>query len=290
MQKKNYTIAGHHITIEAIDIEIEEFLPSFKPFESEDASGPLFTLTIDNSIQPSWRGEKIGTFPCPSAKFEVHRMDNGAYQILVMDDNNIPCAFLQGDAGNKHFDITTRGNESNKRFGLNNAIMVIFTICTAPHKTLLMHSSVVEHEGKAYMFLGASGRGKSTHSDLWVEHIEGSTLINDDNPVLRIAADGTPVLYGSPWSGKRPIYKNVHYPIGGMTAIEQEKENRIRKEPIPTAFGILLCSCSTMKFDKKIHLDICGTITEVLKTTAVHTLSCRPDREAAELSHSTLKQ
>ena len=99
MQKKNYTIAGHHITIEAIDIEIEEFLPSFKPFESEDASGPLFTLTIDNSIQPSWRGEKIGTFPCPSANFEVHRMDNGAYQILVMDDNNIPCAFLQGDAG-----------------------------------------------------------------------------------------------------------------------------------------------------------------------------------------------
>ncbi len=290
MQKKNYTIAGHHITIEAIDIETEAMLPSFGPFESEASDNPLFTITIDNSIQPSWRGEKIGFFPCPSAMFEVYRMDNGAYQILVMDDSNIPCAFLQGDSDNRHFSITTRGNDSNRRFGLNNAIMVIFTICTAPHKTLLMHSSVIENGGKAYMFLGASGRGKSTHSDLWTKHIEGSTLINDDNPVLRIDNNGTPILYGSPWSGKRPIYKNVHYPVGGMTAIEQEKENKIRKEPIPAAFGILLCSCSTMKFDKKIHLDICATITDVLKAIPVHTLSCRPDKEAAELSHNTLKQ
>ncbi|MBR3916911.1 MAG: hypothetical protein IKJ49_07215 [Bacteroidaceae bacterium] len=290
MQKKNYTIAGHRIAIEAIDLEIGSLLPSFEPFESEPSENPLFTITIDNSIQPSWRGEKIGFFPCPSAMFEVYRMDNGEYQILVMDDSNIPCAFLQGDSDNRHFSITTRGNDSNRRFGLNNAIMVIFTICTAPHKTLLMHSSVIENGGKAYMFLGASGRGKSTHSDLWTKHIEGSTLINDDNPVLRIDNNGTPILYGSPWSGKRPIYKNVHYPVGGMTAIEQEKENRIRKEPIPAAFGILLCSCSTMKFDKKIHLDICATITDVLKAIPVHTLSCRPDKEAAELSHSTLKQ
>ena len=289
MQKKSYTIAGHSITIESADIELDRFLPSFGPFESEASDDPLFTITIDNSIQPSWRGTKVGVFPCPSAKFEVYRGEDGSYQILVMDESDIPSAFLQSDATHKHFSLTTRGNDNDKMFGLNNAIMVIFTICTAPHKTLLMHSSVVENGGKAYMFLGVSGQGKSTHSDLWVKHIEGSTLINDDNPVLRIADNGTPVLYGSPWSGKRPIYKNVHYPVGGMTAIEQEKENRIRKEPIPTAFGILLSSCSTLKFDKKIHLEICGTITDVLKTTQVHTLFCRPDKEAAELSHSTLK-
>lgn len=289
MQKKNYVIAGHCITVEATDIEISNYLPSFESFEVESVCDPLFTITIDNSIQPSWRGEKVGVFPCPSATFEVYKMENGAYQILILDDSNIPCAFMESDAKLKHFSITTRGNETSKRFGLNNAIMVIYTICTAPHKTLLMHSSVVENDGKAYMFLGVSGQGKSTHSDLWVKHIEGSTLINDDNPVLRIADDGTPIIYGSPWSGKRPIYKDVHYPIGGMTAIEQEKENRIRKEPIPVAFGILLSSSSTMKFDKRIHMEICGTITDVLKKLPVHTLFCRPDKEAAELSHNTMK-
>ena len=137
---------------------------------------------------------------------------------------------------------------------------------------------------KAFMFLGASGQGKSTHSDMWVRYIDGSTLINDDNPVLRIADDGTPIIYGSPWSGKRPIYKQVHYPIGGMAAIEQERENRIHKENIPTAFGIMLCSCSTLKFDKKVHMNICSTISNVLERIPIHTLSCRPDEEAAKVS------
>ena len=157
-------------------------------------------------------------------------------------------------------------------------------MCTSSRKTLLMHSSVVENGGRAFMFLGASGQGKSTHSDMWVRYIAGSTLINDDNPVVRIADDGTPIVYGSPWSGKRPVYKQVHYPIGGMAAIEQEPENRIRKENIPTAFGIMLCSCSTLKFDKKIHMNICSTISNVLERVAVHTLSCRPDEEAAIVS------
>ena len=139
------------------------------------------------------------------------------------------------------------------------------------------------------MFLGKSGQGKSTHSDMWVKYIEGSTLINDDNPVLRIASDGTPIIYGSPWSGKRPIYKDVHYPIGGLAAIEQAKENRIRKENVPTAFGILLNSCSTLKFDKSIHMSICGTVSKVLERLPVYTLSCRPDKEAAEVSSNVLK-
>ena len=80
---------------------------------------------------------------------------------------------------------------------------------------------------------------------------------------------------------------NVHYPIGGMAAIEQDKRNWIRKENIPTAFGIMLCSCSTLKFDKEIHIAICNTITKVLERVAVHTLFCRPDEEAALLSSST---
>lgn len=288
MQTRSYIVAGHRFSIGMAEGEIETLLPSLEPFETASAGEELFGITVDNNIQPSWRGERVGRFPCPSATFEVYRQNNGAYQILVLDDSNIPCAFLQSDAVYRNFTIATRGSMKSRSFGLNNALMVAYTLCTAPYRTLLMHSSVIENGGKAYMFLGASGQGKSTHSDLWVKHIDGSTLINDDNPVLRIADDGTPYIYGSPWSGKRPIYRNVHYPIAGMAAIEQEKENRIHKEAIPIAFGILLSSCSTLKFDKKVHMNICGTITGVLERLAIHTLYCRPDKEAAELSHNTL--
>lgn len=290
MYKTCFTIAGHSFTISTKDEEVTSLLPNLKPFVTENEEKPLFSIIVDNSINPSWRGTRIGHFPCPSASFEVYRSDSGSYQILVLTEEKIPCAFIQSDDNYRQFTIATRGSLKNIIFGLDNSLMVIFTLCTAPHRTLLMHSSVVENNGRAYMFLGVSGQGKSTHSDLWVKHIEGSTLINDDNPVLRIDEKGTPIVYGSPWSGKRPIYKNVHYPLGGFAAIEQEKENRIRKEPVPVAFGIMLCSCSTLKFDKRIHMDICGTITRVLEHTPIHTLSCRPDKEAAELSHDTIGQ
>lgn len=290
MKSTRFKVAEHIFEINTQGNEdIIESLPNLKPFVTEDYSQPLFTLKIDNRINPSWRGSRVGFFPCPSASFEVYRQDNSAYQILILLDGKIPCAFIESDSEHMDFTITTRGSESDAKFGLNNALMVIFTICSAKHDTLLMHSSVVENGGKGYMFLGVSGRGKSTHSDLWTEHIQGSTLINDDNPVLRIASDGTPIIYGSPWSGKRPIYKDVHYPIGGLAAIEQAKENRIRKENVPTAFGILLNSCSTLKFDKSIHMSICGTVSKVLERLPVYTLSCRPDKEAAEVSSNVLK-
>ncbi len=289
MEITRFKVAGHIFDIEPDGKSVLEILPNLEPFKSDESGSALFTIKIDNSINPSWRGSRVGYFPCPSASFEVYRMDNGAYQILILMDGKIPCTFIESDSEYRNFKVASRGSDTNVAFGLNNAIMVIYTMCTAAHSTLLMHSSVVENDGKAYMFLGVSGRGKSTHSDLWVKHIPGSTLINDDNPVLRIADDGTPIIYGSPWSGKRPIYKNVHYPIGGFAAIEQEKENRIRKESIPVAFGIILNSCSTLKFDKKIHLAICQTASKVLEKIPVHTLSCRPDKEAAEVSSNVLK-
>ena len=283
MQQYLFNVAGHIFSIET-ESNIPEMLPNLKPFMTDSDAEPLFSIIIDNGITPEWSGKKVGTFPCPSATFEVYKEENGAYRILVSDEKETPCTFIQSDAEYRRFTIATRGNEHNIAFGLNNSIMVIYTLCSAPHKTLLAHSSVVENNNRAYMFLGTSGRGKSTHSDLWVKHIKGSTLINDDNPVIRIAHDGTPTVYGSPWSGKRPIYKNVHYPIGGLAAIGQSKENSIRKEGIPAAFGIMLSSCSTLKFDKKIHTYICGTITNVLERIAIHTLSCRPDEEAAQTS------
>lgn len=287
MQKRYFTIARHNFAITTLEGDILSLLPNLTPFERDESDDLLFEIISDNNIQPSWCGSKVGTFPCPSAKFEVYRKDDNAYQILTMNEYGTPCAFMQSDAERRKFTITTRGTENDARFGFNNTLMVIFTMCTAPHKTLLMHSATVENGGKGYMFLGASGQGKSTHSNKWVEHIAGSTLINDDNPVIRIDDDGTPVVYGSPWSGKRPVYMNVQYPIGGLAAIEQDKKNWIRKENIPTAFSIMLCSCSTLKFDKDIHIFICSTITKVLERIPIHTLFCRPDEEAALLSSST---
>lgn len=51
------------------------------------------------------------------------------------------------------------------RFVVNNYLMMLYAFAAAPHGLLLFHASAIVHQGKAYLFLGKSGTGKSTHID-----------------------------------------------------------------------------------------------------------------------------
>jgi serine kinase of HPr protein (carbohydrate metabolism regulator) len=71
-----------------------------------------------------------------------------------------------------------------------------------PRQTVAVHASVVIYANRAVLVLGESGTGKSTHTKLWLRHILGSRLLNDDSPVIRIELDENnqlvPFVYGSP--------------------------------------------------------------------------------------------
>ena len=49
------------------------------------------------------------------------------------------------------------------------------------------------------LFQGKSGTGKSTHSGLWLKHIPGCELLNDDNPIVHFNRNK-----GKPQSTVRP--------------------------------------------------------------------------------------
>ena len=136
-----------------------------------------------------------------------------------------------------------------KKLAIDNALMVMYALATANKGTVLFHAAVVSHKDKGYMFLGPSGTGKSTHVRLWLEHIEGTELVNDDNPVV---CDG--VVYGSPWSGKTPCYRNVSYPLGGIVVLSQAPYNKIdRLNGLHLqAYVALVASISGKRWDARI--------------------------------------
>ena len=124
---------------------------------------------------------------------------------------------------------------------------------------------------------------------LWLTHIPGSELLNDDNPILRIV-DGKPFIYGSPWSGKTPCYRNRKAKLAAITRIERAGENRLERLPTVQAFASLLPSCSSMKWDEAIFNNICNVVSKFIRLVPIYTLHCRPDKAAAELSYQTLKK
>jgi len=174
-------------------------------------------------------------------------------------------------------------------FAINNAAMLLYAFSTVSCDTLEFHASVIENDGKAYLFLGRSGTGKSTHSSLWIKYIEGSELMNDDNPIVRICPDGIVRAYGSPWSGKTPCYRNVCAPVGAFVQIRQHPENIIRRQKIVQGYSSLFSSVSGLKDNYVMTNGINASLDKVLSSVACYVLDCRPDEQAARLCSETVR-
>lgn len=161
-------------------------------------------------------------------------------------------------------------------------------LMVAPHHTVAVHSSCIVYQGKAVLFLGESGTGKSTHTRLWRENIEGAFLLNDDSPFLRVE-EGKVWAYGSPWSGKTPCYKQERYELVACVRLSQAPHNRITKLPILQAYGAIHPSCPpAYAYDETLYDHISNFINSLLSSVPFYHLECLPDRDAALLSFNTV--
>lgn len=172
---------------------------------------------------------------------------------------------------------------------LNSFIMIVFAQSCTAFQTATIHASVIMKEGKGYAFLGKSGTGKSTHSQLWLQHIPDTELLNDDNPAIRVMGNGEIHIFGTPWSGKTPCYKNKEVTLGGIVNLKQGPQNRIAAQKGVLAYITLLNSCSSLKWNPTLYTALGNTIETVANQVPVFLLENRPDREAAELSYSALE-
>ena len=159
----------------------------------------------------------------------------------------------------------------------------LFALSTADKGTVLFHAAVVSHEGRGYMFLGPSGTGKSTHASLWLKYIDGTELVNDDNPVVRITDDGQATVFGSPWSGKTPCYRHVSYPLGGIVMLSQAPYNKIIPLSGIHAYVALMESISGKRWDSKIADGLHFTQNALASSVPMWHLECLPDEAAAKL-------
>ena len=267
-------------------------LASFQPFEVNDDDNdktPLFTITIDDTTMPVDKTlrERIRDFDTGNGDTIVDRITTGGYQFIVKDLNAKPCALLVANEDFSDVHCALNGNFDMRRFGLNNVMMLTYAFAGSLHDTLLIHASLVRHQGYGYAFIAKSGTGKSTHTSLWMRYIPDCDLMNDDNPVVRVI-DGKPYIYGSPWSGKTPCYRNVKAPLGAITRIDRAPANSIERLRPVEAFTSVLPSCSSMKWDKRLYRSLGDTITRIIETTPIYILHCLPDKEAAEICHKEI--
>lgn len=264
---------------------VRQMLSSLAPFQTEAPEGDhLLTLTIDDDLQPmpESKRELIRAFDTGNGDTVVERLEDGGYQYIVKNIVNRACALI---ITNKDFSEVTcalRGNFNMRCFGFNNALMLVLAFAGAPKEMLIIHASTVRHKGYGYPFIAKSGTGKSTQVSMWLRHIPDCDLMNDDTPIVRFK-DGEFWIYGSPWSGKTPCYRQVKARLGAITRIARGEENKLLRMPPLQAFASFLPSCSSMKWESELYNHTCNTVAKVVENVGIYTLECLPNEEAARI-------
>lgn len=153
-----------------------------------------------------------------------------------------------------------------------------------------LHSSAVEYDGRAYLFSGPCGTGKSTHTRIWQQVFgEGAVVINDDKPALRRLEDGW-YAYGTPWCGKDGINRNRKVKLAGICFLKQAPENRIRRLDSMEAFSMFLTQTLRKGLDAGEMAMMLQTADHLIREIPMFELENRPEPAAAQLSYETMRR
>ena len=154
---------------------------------------------------------------------------------------------------------------------------------------MMLHSSAVVMDGRAYLFTANSGTGKSTHTRLWRQVFgDRAVMVNDDKPFLKLTETGV-LACGSPWSGKHGLDTNITVPLQGICILERGKENQIHRISSEEALPMLLhqsyCPLAPEKrtrFEEQVRF--------LAETVPLWHMYCNMDPSAAEVSHQAMSK
>ena len=297
--RKDFVVAGHRFTIVMDNASPlwERMQANYGPFEAQaiglNCGTPVFTLSVN--LSDGWSPADtsgmdplfVGNNSPEETQTDFYKDAEGFYLEFAVNGRSPKVASLRISDGFKS-GMLKFADLSAGRFAIDNAAMLMFAFSTAGLKTLEMHSSVTVNSGRAFMFLAESGTGKSTHSRMWLENIPGSELLNDDNPVVRVFDDGSVTVFGSPWSGKTPCYRNACAPLGAMVQIRRSPTNAANPLSTLEAYALISSSSSGFRAIASMADGLHETIAAIALSHPCFVLDCRPDAEAAHVCHKAV--
>lgn len=280
---EHYTVADFSFAVTLLEErDLDMLLPSFRSFRSKaPAEGEKLFELVEYASLPAREADVLLDEDSNDMGHTLLYRTPSGYRI-EFDYDGGPVHVVEFDEAVADVRAFIRWDDRFAKTALSSMLRIVFAQAILPHGAISVHASVVVNDGKGFLFMGKSGTGKSTHSGLWLKHIEGSWLLNDDNPIVRVTGEEV-VVYGSPWSGKTHCYRNESAPVAGIVRLKQAPRNRFRVCEDIAAFSAVLPGCSVLRQDTRLHEALCETLAELTERTLVGELECLPDREAAEV-------
>jgi hypothetical protein len=140
---------------------------------------------------------------------------------------------------------------------------------------------LLDAAGRAYVFVGQSGAGKSTFARLWAGRAD-VTLLSDERVVLRTDRDRIAV-YGTPWQGDAHFASPLCGELAALFFLNQAATHAVAPASGGRAAARLF-ACSFLPFHDAAAVDRTMTAVEqVTRTTPCHDLWFAPDPSIVDL-------
>jgi hypothetical protein len=222
-----------------------------------------------------WRVERVGTRLVYS--FRVRNRRPPLYKAVSID------AALE--SGTLDFDDDAAGPRYALDYPLDE---LLFQHRLARDGAVEVHACGVVWRGKALVFCGQSGAGKSTTARLWRRHAHGARLLSDDRLVLRPGRRSVRV-FGTPWHGDGGFASPASAPLGALYFLRHGRATRLAPLAPAEAAARLFTRSFPPAWDAEgvaRSLDACA---DAAALAPAFELAFRPDRSAVACVREALR-
>ncbi len=159
-------------------------------------------------------------------------------------------------------------------YSLDSVLRIVHSLILAERGGFLLHSASAICDGRAYLFSGVSGAGKTTMTRLAPADI---TLLTDEISYVRPGVNGYSA-FGTPFSGElAKAGENCAAPIAALFFLEQGRENRIDELPSADAVRRLMRNILFFAEDKGLVDKLFATACDFVARVPIRRLTFYPD-------------
>jgi len=164
--------------------------------------------------------------------------------------------------------------QSANLYSIDAALRIFHTVVLATRDGFLLHAASAIRNGKAFLFMGPSGAGKTTIASL---RPSDATLLTDEVSYVRKQAEGFRA-FGTPFAGElAKSGENVSAPIAGLHLLAQGPENRIEPVGASDAVRAVLANMLFFAEDPELVRSVFQSACQLVSCVPVYRLTFVPD-------------
>ncbi len=170
--------------------------------------------------------------------------------------------------------------QSANPYSIDAVLRIVHTLVLARQGGFLLHSASAVRNGKAFLFAGVSGAGKTTISRLAPAD---ATLLTDEISYVR-KVDGSYVAFGTPFTGElAKLGENTSAPLAALYLLAQGPENRIDSVAVSDAARELLANMLFFAGDQEMVHRAFQAACDFVDSVPVYRLTFMPDARVWEM-------